>query len=318
MKTFFKFLLPILLLCFVFFILKNKKTEDAPIFVNNPNFNLSEIVEGVFVHYGKHVLFDDKDRGDIANLGVIIGDKCVAAIDTSGSIKTAKLFKIEIEKITEKPVCYVINTHVHFDHVLGNVIFKSDKTEFVGHVNLFEAMPANKDFFLTEFAEDLGDYANEESIIPPTILVEDSMQLDLGNRTLTLKAYSNAHSSTDLIVIDDNTKTVFLGDLLFVDRIPALDGSLKGWLSVLEELSQEEFTNVIPGHGAMVDWPQGAEDEKNYLNLLLSEIRQKLEEGAFMEDIVGEVGKEEKLKWLLHEQHHKRNVTKAFSELEWE
>ncbi len=286
--------------------------------IPNPEFNLTEVTEGLFVHLGKHVLFDDAEHDDIANLGFIIGEKCIAVIDTGGSTKIAQTFKNSIQSVSDKPICYVINTHVHFDHVLGNAVFKSDNTEFVGHVNLYEAMPANKEFFLTEFKEDLGEFANDDGIISPTLLVEDSMELELGNRKLTLQAFSSAHSTTDLIVIDNSSQTAFLGDLLFVQRIPALDGSLKGWLKVLEQLKTENFSNVIPGHGAVVEWPNGMEAENNYLTHLLTHIREKLDNGAFMEEIVDEVGKDEKLNWLLHEQHHKRNVTKAFSELEWE
>ena len=286
--------------------------------LNNSNFNLTKVAEGIYLHQGKHVSFDHEDHDDIANVGFIIGDDCVAVVDTSGSVKVAKHLKQSIESITETPICYVINTHVHFDHLLGNVIFKSENTKFIGHVNLLEAIESSREFFLTEFAADLGEYANDEGLVPPTVLVEDSLVLDLGNRELTLRAFQSAHSNSDLIVVDQQTQVAWLGDLLFVERIPALDGSLKGWLAVIDELETLNFKKVIPGHGPVVDWPQGIQAEKDYLNLLLTDIRHNLEQGAFMEDVVENVGSEEKLHWLLHEQHHKRNVTKAFSELEWE
>ena len=52
--------------------------------------------------------------------------------------------------------------------------------------------------------------------------------------------------------------------------------------------------------------------------MLLSETRKEIDKGTFMEEVIESVGKTEKTKWLLHEQNHKRNVTKAFIELEWE
>ncbi len=302
----------------VFIILILFISENLMASAPDSEFNLTEIAEGVYLHSGIHVTFDHPQHDDIANIGFIIGENCIAVIDTGGSVNIADQLKQAIRSVSDKPVCYVINTHVHFDHVLGNAVFKTDKTEFVGHANLAEAMESNREFFLTEYATDLGKYANDEGIISPTILVEKTLQLDLGGRSLELQSHPSAHSGADLTVLDKKTNTLWLSDLLFVERIPSFDGSLKGWLGVIDELETQHYDRVVPGHGPVVEWPEGIQAEKTYLNFLLTNIRNKIEEGAFMEDIVSETGKEEKLQWQLHEQHHKRNVTKAFSELEWE
>ncbi|MCG8324815.1 MAG: quinoprotein relay system zinc metallohydrolase 2, partial [Thiotrichales bacterium] len=234
------------------------------------DFEISEVAEGVFVHEGVHVTFDDPQHDDIANIGFIVGEKCVAVVDTGGSVAIAQALQNKIKSITDKPVCYVINTHAHFDHVLGNVVFKSDNTEFVGHADLADAMAASRDFYINEFRDDLGKYANPEGIVIPAVLVQDTMELDLGNRTLELRAWPVAHSHTDLTVLEKKTNTMWLSDLLFIERIPALDGKLKGWLKVIGELEAESFATVVPGHGpVMKDWPAAIQAQKNYLMLLL-------------------------------------------------
>lgn len=53
----------------------------------NNAFNITEVSEGNFVHYGIHVTIDDKQHDDIANIGFIIGDTCIAVIDSGGSVK---------------------------------------------------------------------------------------------------------------------------------------------------------------------------------------------------------------------------------------
>ena len=286
---------------------------------SSDQFNLDEVAQGIYVHTGVHVTFENIKHDDIANIGFIIGEKCIAVIDTGGSVNVARQLLDKIKATSEKPVCYVINTHVHFDHVLGNTIFKSGATRFVGHADLPDAMAANRDFFLREFRTDLGEFANRDGIIPPTVVVEDRLELDLGNRVLELRAWPAAHSHTDITVLDKQTNTLWLSDLLFIDRIPALDGSLKGWLKAIDQLEQQNFTIVIPGHGAVTkQWPESIQAEKQYLTLLLEGTRKMIANGAFMEDVVETLGKEEKKAWLLYEQHHKRNVTRAFTELEWE
>lgn len=287
---------------------------------NTATFSLDEIAPGVYVHYGKHVKFDDPLHGDIANIGFIVGDKCVAVIDTGGSVSTGQALLAAIRKTTSKPVCFVINTHIHFDHILGNIVFQNDQVKFIGHLNLEEEVIASRAFFLQQYANDLGNSPTEKSIIGPSHFVENgNIQIDLGNRILDLNAYNSAHSHSDISVYDRHTGSLWLSDLLFVQRIPAMDGSLKGWLDVVEGLKKSPAVRFIPGHGPVsLSSSSALADLERYLQTLLSQTRKKIAEGLFMEDIVDSVGNDEKQLWLLHDQHHKRNVTKAFTELEWE
>lgn len=286
---------------------------------NDAAFNLTEISEGVYVHQGKHVELEHADHDDIANIGFIIGDECIAVIDTGGSIDIGGKLREAVKKISSLPVCYVINTHIHYDHVLGNAAFKDGQARFVGHENLVQEMEYNRPFFLSEFTADLGENPGDSSIIGPDIAVSGELDLDLGNRVITLTAHHPSHSYSDLSVYDKKTGTLWLSDLLFIDRIPVLDASLKGWLKTMENLKSLEANHVIPGHGTItLPWPEAATAQDDYLDMLLNEIRNEIARGTFMEDIVDNVGKDEKTRWLLHEQNHRRNVTKAFSELEWE
>ncbi|MEO1899189.1 MAG: MBL fold metallo-hydrolase, partial [Methylococcales bacterium] len=153
----------------------------------------------------------------------------------------------------------------------------------------------------------------------PDIAVKKHMAIDLGGRKLILTAHPTAHTDNDLTVLDKQTNTLWLSDLLFLEHLPVIDGSLKGWLRVLQGLEKQKYKTVIPGHGAIVtDWPTGLLAEQRYLQTLLTEIRGMLAEGRFLEEAIELVGYSEKDKWQLFEQFHKRNVTTAFAELEWE
>ena len=282
-------------------------------------FKMQEIAEGVFVHPGQHVDFEAEGHDDIANIGFIVGKKCIAVIDTGGSLAVGQQLLGHVKEHTALPVCYVISTHVHFDHVLGNAVFKDANTKFIGHYRLAEELENSTGFFLEEYADELGGSTDPGIIIKPDIAVEDTLEIDLGDRILLIKAYPPAHSRTDLSIYDKNTGTLWLSDLLFVERIPALDGSLKGWLNVMEELKTSDARHVIPGHGrSNLAIQEAMQPQYEYLRQLLDETRQMLQQGAFMEDVIDQVANEEKLKWQLHEQHHKRNVSNAFIELEWE
>ncbi len=132
-------------------------------------------------------------------------------------------------------------------------------------------------------------------------------------------AFIAAHTGADLTVFDPKTGTLWLSDLLFMERIPALDGNLKGWLEVLEQLRSVEAKRAVPGHGpASAEWPAALAAEEHYLKTLRDEVRDLLAEGGTLEQALESVGNSEKGQWQLFEQHHKRNVSKAFAELEWE
>lgn len=280
---------------------------------------IEEIAEGNYMHPGVHVPFEHEQHDDIANIGFIVGDNCVAVIDTGGSVAIGSALRETIATVTDKPVCYVINTHVHFDHVLGNLAFKQDDPEFIGHAGLAAAIESNRGFFLEEFSDDLGPDADENSIIGPDRTVDDTLELDLGGRKLLLTSHPPAHTHTDLTVLDRKTGTLWTGDLLFRERIPALDGDLKGWIAVMEDLKMIDVNRIIPGHGTPGEsWSETMTAQETYLNTLLTQTRKGIAEGLFMEVAIETIGEEEKKKWLLHEQHHRSNVSKAFTQLEWE
>lgn len=281
--------------------------------------SVTEITSGVFVHFGNHEVPNKTNHGAIANIGFIVGNSCVAVIDTGGNPEQGYALKQTIEQTTDKPVCYVINTHVHPDHIYGNIAFKQKGVKFIGHKKLARAMATRGTYYIEKANEQLDIKLQEKHIIAPDKEVKKHLFIDLGGRRLRLTAHPTAHTDNDLTVFDLKTKTLWMSDLLFIEHLPVIDGSLKGWLSELNRMEKNHYKYVVPGHGPIVtDWPKSLQPEKQYLNTLLIEIRAMLAQGKFIEDAIATVGYSEKDKWKLFDQFHKRNVTTAFAELEWE
>ncbi|MGR9115778.1 MAG: quinoprotein relay system zinc metallohydrolase 2 [Gammaproteobacteria bacterium] len=280
---------------------------------------VEEVAPGVYVHFGKHELPDKINHGAIANIGFIVGKRCVAVIDTGGNPGQGMALKQAIAETTDTPVCYVINTHVHPDHVYGNIAFKAPGVRFVGHHKLERALMSRAGYYMDKAAEQLDVTLTEKNFIAPDLPVKKHLKIDLGGRELMLTAHQTAHTDNDLTVYDANTDLLWISDLLFIEHLPVIDGSLKGWIAELRRFEKNAYKIVIPGHGPVVtDWPKSMQPQIQYLEALLVEIRELIKAGKYIEDAVEQVGLSFKDRWRLFDQFHRRNVTTAFAELEWE
>lgn len=285
----------------------------APLAVQN-------VAPGDYAHFGQIALTTPDNAGDTANLGIIVGRDAVAIVDTGGSVTVGQRLLLAVRRITDRPVRYVINTHEHPDHIFGNAAFGPGVT-FVGHRNLPAELAKRGTYYLQSFREQLGEEAIAAvRIIPPTLLVETETVLDLGGRRLRLTAWTPAaHTDCDLTVLDETTGVLFAGDLVFLQHVPVVDGSLTGWLSVLPRLSMLPARLVVPGHGGLVaPWPQALDDERRYLTVLARDARGLIAAGTGLAQAVPEIGRSERNLWQLFDDYNPRNATVAFSELEWE
>ena len=280
----------------------------------------SEVAPGIFVHQGRYELQSPQNRGDMANASFVVGTDGVAVIDTLGSAVAGRDLRSAIRAVTDKPISYVINTHMHPDHVFGNAAFKDDNPAFVGHYKLARGLGSRAERYLAINKTMLGEAAFEGiEIILPTLAVENATTLDLGGRSLVLETQRTAHTDNDLILTDTATDTLFLGDLLFSVHVPTLDGSIKGWLALIDELAQRNAARVVPGHGPhAMELPEALTPEQRYLAAIADDVRKLIKDGKSLEDATKTAGFSERDAWKLFDHYHVRTDTAAFAELEWE
>ena len=285
-----------------------------------PALDVVEVAPGVYAHEGRIEEPDAENLGDVGNAGFVIGGSGVAVIDTGAAPWMGEALWRAIRARTDLPVRHVILTHMHPDHVFGIGVFVRAGARVWGHAGLWRALADRQANYLESLRASVGAGAFVDASVPAIIdPVSDRAQIDLGGRVLELRAWPVAHTGNDLTVLDRPTRTLFAGDLVFEGHIPTLDGSLRGWRAVLADLRGMEVTRVVPGHGGpSLPWPGGAEPLARYLEVLERDTRAALDAGARLSEAVETVAQGEAAQWALFDAYNPRNVTVAFTELEWE
>lgn len=279
---------------------------------------LVKLAPGIFVSQGVHEVTTRANEGAIANIGVILGASGACVIDSGGCLLWGQRLREAIRRLTKLPITHLVQTHMHPDHIFGAAAFAADKPVILGHRNLPRALALRAEYYRRRLSEELGDLAAGSVAVQPTQLVADTAEIDLGGRVLRVRAHRTAHTDNDLSIFDLQTETLWAGDLLFMDRVPALDGSLLGWLAVMDELRRLRAARVVPGHGPhSAAWPAALDAQTRYLTRLRDEIRHVQQQGGTMEQAIATVGQDERTRWKLFDDYNARNVTTAFHELEW-
>ena len=171
--------------------------------------------------------------------------------------------------------------------------------EFIAHKNFTPAYVNRFNTYNKRLLELLG----EKNVLEPytaTKEVEDFLQLDLGDRKLTLTAWETAHTNHDLTVFDHTSQTLITGDLLFVKHIPVIDGSLNGWIKVTQQLinffeklpNERHGMKIIPGHGPLQNDERGLKNQLNYLVNLKRSVQEALRDNISLQEAMKSINSE--------------------------
>lgn len=226
--------------------------------------------------YGKEEYFSQENGGDIANSAFIITKNSVILIDTGSSFEYGFQLKNAISKITKNKIKYIINTHHHPDHFLGNNAFSNSEiyaTKFTS-----EEINAHGDLYVSNMANLLKDVAYNTRVKKPTQLLRQK-QLLLDNYSLEI-IYLNGHTKDDIAIYDKKNKILYASDLVFNKRALATPhANISNWIKSLEKLKEFDFKILVPGHGKAVYSKAIIDENIAYLEFLDSRLKEGVKKG---------------------------------------
>lgn len=173
------------------------------------------------------------------NIVLTVGDDGVVMID-NGKSDFLDILKEEIKKTTDKPIDYLINTHLHQDHTGNNAGFASHGAQIISHDSVRAALSKSSS----------GDAL-------PIMTFSDQMTLHVNNDTAKIIHVKNAHTDGDAVIHFQKANVIHTGDIMFNGRFPYIDGKNGGTLEgvlvglkMIVSLANGD-TKIIPGHGPL-------------------------------------------------------------------
>lgn len=233
------------------------------------------------------VLTEESDMRN--NLVVLVSQRGLALVDTTGSPRTAALARQAVRReLGRDDIAWVINTHHHWDHAQGNQEFadalivghegcvepilqsganvERQVAELNRHIELARAELARQDERSDEAAELRRRITRMQQVVdgfqagfvatPPRLTFNDRLTLDLGDLTLRLVFFGRAHSGTDILIQVPEEGLLLTGDV-FLDEgwLPLFAGQavldVPRWIEVLNACLDGSVRQVIPAHKSL-------------------------------------------------------------------
>ena len=219
-------------------------------------------------------------EGAGGNIGVSVGEDGILMIDDQFKPLAEKIQKA-LTNFNKGELKFILNTHVHGDHVGGNTFF-GKHTTIIAQDNVRKRM--------------IDDFNNKEEKAQgkdawPVITFEKSLSVHFNNEEIKVIHLPAGHTDGDAVIYFTKSNVVHTGDLMFSGLFPFVDlesgGTVDGYIADVAEIISNinDSTVIIPGHGPL----SKLSDYKSFQNMLLTTtkiVRDYIAEGKTLDEIV--------------------------------
>jgi len=213
-------------------------------------------------------------EGSGGNIGLFVGEDGVFLIDDQYAPLTERIVAA-IRTVSDEPIRFLINTHMHPDHVGGNENFGKMGTLIFGHDNVRSQMA-------------IAGYEQE----PPLITYSKDMSFHINGERVHVFKTPDAHTNGDSYIHFEGSNVVHTGDVYRTTSYPYIDtangGSFLGTIRAYDLLinMSDADTKIIPGHGVI----SNVADVRTFRDMLLvirDRIGAAIDEGMTLEQAQG-------------------------------
>lgn len=288
------------------------------------------IADGVWFFEGAREHFSRANGGDIVNTGFIETADGAVVIDSGPSLRYGKAQREKIREVTGRDVRRVYITHAHPDHFLGNQAYEDVPVEALAptvRVIQRDGETLTQNLYLLVGGAMSGTIPRAPS--PLTGLgpggaasagtsprLGDATTVEIGGRKLRLIALAG-HTAADLAVFDEQTRTLFAGDLVFFERAPTTpNADLDVWLAALAQLQALPYQVLVPGHGPVVSDGAAIAQTRAYLEWIRDTLTTAAAEGLDMNEVMRTRAPERLRRLAVLEEEWQRSVMHLYPAIE--
>jgi len=218
------------------------------------NFKFEQVNKNIYVMHGPLSEPSPSNQGFMNNPGLIVSEHGLIVIDPGSAYQVGVQVLKEIEKISDKPVLAVFNTHIHGDHWLANQAIKEKypDAKIYGHPAMIKQANGEQGIIWVDMMLRLTDGKTEGTkVVAPGFSVNQDSLIEVDGQKFRIHSMIPAHTNTDIMIEHVQSKTLFLGDNSFYKRMGRFDGSssMLGNIDALRYAADLNMDIYIPGHG---------------------------------------------------------------------
>jgi len=206
----------------------------------------------------------------------------------------------------------LVNTHANPDHTFGNQLLQG--ATIIASAACAAEMPHTPPQMLVAMQKNwqvLGDgaaffyetmgknFAFDEVVLTlPTQTFDRALTLNVGRKQIELVNVGPAHTAGDTMVYVPTDRTVFTGDVLFIDGHPVMwAGPVDNWIRACDQVLAWDVETIVPGHGPVTD-KDGVRRFKTYLETIKREARKRFDAGMGWREAADDIVLEEYRDWI--------------------
>jgi glyoxylase-like metal-dependent hydrolase (beta-lactamase superfamily II) len=228
------------------------------------------------------------------NITVQIGDDGVLLVDSGAEQMSAQVLSA-IRRLSERPIRYVLNTHLHADHVGGNAAIAAAGASLGAARALQGAEITAHENVLLRLSKP-GATSLPYAALPTATYFTDEKDFSFNAEAVVLMHTPAAHTDGDTMVFFRSSDVVSTGDLFVTTSFPVIDaengGSLQGIITALNHVlkiavprqNQEGGTVIVPGHGRLCDEHEVLE-YRDMLVIIRDRIRELVGRSASLSEV---------------------------------
>jgi glyoxylase-like metal-dependent hydrolase (beta-lactamase superfamily II) len=261
-----------------------------------------------------------ENQGLNNTLGFVVTEQGVVLVGSGATLESAGWVEEAVASVTEQPILMLVNIGVQDHHWMGNAWFAEQGIPIMALKRTVENQKRQVSAHQTRMAQQVGkEAAKTLPVYAPEPIDADRHAFKVGGVAFELIWPGDGHFAGDAVLWLPESRTLFSGDFIFHDRLLGVQPTspVVRWRDSFKVLAGMGPKQIIPGHGYPGDLAKSQRETGDYLDLLVGQVGQALEDWVDIEEVVEELADAPAFSELeFFGDWHRRNIHQTYLQME--